>query len=309
MKNRKIESLAGSITENPENPSTQSIQFFYSPSDEGVRRNLGRNGSRFGPDAIKAALSKFTNHSTQFQLEFLEVTEQKEERENFEHAQDKSKERLSKLIRNNAQVLKFHLGGGHDHIYPLLMAIHQQEEVEKVLILNIDAHCDTRIDDIHHSGTPFRNLDNGVKKPTKLIQYGIHPFSNAPSTLNELKNIQQELFFFEAVKELSHSFEQIPSKLIKSLREFLSPKTAIVLSLDCDALPGYEFPAVSAPNPRGIPIEHVRKLARLLQEQSQAQSCPYFFGVYEYNPLFDQTSALGAKMIASLIYEHLMLGK
>ena len=53
-----------------------------------------------------------------------------------------------------------------------------------ILIINFDAHCDTRVDDRSHSGTPFRDFDGVAKKPFHLIQIGIHEYANNDMTLS-----------------------------------------------------------------------------------------------------------------------------
>lgn len=305
MTNRKTESLTGSISKNPENPSPTGVQIFSSPSDIGVRRNLGRCGSRYAPMALYKALVKLNNHIGDQKIEIFPVTDQEKERENFEETQLLSSKKIKGLIQNNPTSPKFHIGGGHDHIFPLLKAIEDQKDIEKILIINIDAHCDTRVDEIHHSGTPFRNFDSTNKKPTKLIQYGIHIFSNSLSTLSKLENLDQEKYFLNDIAKRTQNFSLADEKLLEVIYEYATPKTAIVLSLDCDGLPGYEFPAVSAPNPHGIPLHHVKEILRELKNLSTKIGAPLYFGMYEYNPVFDETSALGAKILASLIFETL----
>jgi formiminoglutamase len=61
-----------------------------------------------------------------------------------------------KISSNYIEQNIIHLGGGHDHVYPLLKAI--ETKYKKIIILNIDPHCDTRESEHNHSGTPFRQF-------------------------------------------------------------------------------------------------------------------------------------------------------
>lgn len=291
MTNRKTESLAPKISESPNSIHPKDIIVFKSSSDMGVRRNFGKNGARFSPAAILNALKKLNDHFVDFNFAHYETTSMASEREDFEKAQKNSSSKILTLLEKYPQNLKIHLGGGHDHIFPFLKAIYESNIYENIVILNIDAHCDTRIENHSHSGTPFRDFDQLEPRSVWLFQYGIHSFSNSKSTLSPLEHINEEKIFF-------HEMREKKAVLLEKLKSFNPSTTAFVLSLDCDAIDASEFFAVSAPNPQGLSFTEVKDLLK----STTAIFPKYHFGIYEYNPVFDSPSGICAKRLASLIF-------
>lgn len=314
MENRKLENLHRKFVppsyhfnlRNEIEPTALCI--LCSSSDVGVRRNGGRNGARFAPKSILNSLLKLNDHSNVEKITLMEIAENEEEKKDFTNAQRIQAQKIVKFLKHNSHPIKIHLGGGHDHIYPLLHGIYDSKLYENLLIINIDAHCDTRTDSRPHSGTPFRNFDADAPTNTTLYQYGIHRFSNSRSTLSPLKNIATKYFYYPKLKKDTDNFQTMPQDLLKEIAEVLSSnkttkKTALVLSLDCDAIGSEQMAAVSAPNPQGIPLGHIQDFLNEINEiTQQTKQADLFFGVYEFNPVFDELSAIGAKRIASLIW-------
>lgn len=250
------------------------IQILTSSSDIGVIRNGGRRGSNFGPQAILSNVFKMASHQTQNKFFIQEVSSN-----NFDQISDAN--RISPLIKNKKKII--HLGGGHDHVYPLLRAINQH--YKKITVINIDAHLDTRIDKVAHSGTPFRQFAETVDGEFHLIQFGIHDFSNPDSSFNPLP---------KGKMEIAKSLHDLKNILTKDFE----PDHALVFSLDCDAIEASIMEGVSAVNHKGIPFEQIEEILELVRKNKQG----IFFGIYEYNPVYDNLSEKGSKAIASLIY-------
>jgi formiminoglutamase len=301
MKNRQQESISPLL-----NWVTSSLPYsnliLSSPSDIGVRRNGGRNGARFAPKGILNVLKKMNKHDFQNRIDIVDVTDQSEELKDFEDSQLKSAKKIENEININKQNKIIHIGGGHDHAYPLLKALDNSPQFENILILNIDAHCDTRIDDKHHSGTPFRDFDNDSTKPFHLIQYGIHSFANSKSTFTPLKNGTSETIMLRDILNSKNT----PLELLKSLMEKcpfeITEKTALYFSLDCDAICGEQMKAVSAVNPMGLPLLHVDTLLDKFKTKTSGKT---IFGLYEYNPVYEDLSQLGSRGLSHLIYNFL----
>lgn len=296
--NRYLESLTPHFV----NELTEKVKtlILCSSNDEGVIRNKGRNGQRYAPVAIINVLKKLNNHiDSSLPCYTEEVFEQSEEV--FEAKQKKSSEKIASLIAKHLKKNILHLGGGHDHAYPFLIALELNDKIKNILILNIDAHCDTRIDDKHHSGTPFRDFAESTNKNVHLIQYGIHNYANSDSTLTPLANIKEKHFSLSKIKSESKNFNQLPTALFDHLPFPFGDDTFIYLSLDCDALESSIMEAVSAVNHEGIPLSHVQ----LLIDKVKTLQGPKAFGIYEYNPLYDNLSQKGARAICSLIYNWL----
>ena len=215
------------------------------------------------------------------------------EQENFEAAQEEETNKITTEIKNHSRII--HIGGGHDHAYPFLSAVKKQ--YKKIIIINFDAHCDTRVDDRHHSGTPFRNFDDITEKNTRLIQVGVHLYANSTSTMSSLKNIDQTFITKE---------DKSDQTLFLELSEHLSEidsDTFIYVSLDTDGLAASEMEAVSAPNHNGFTQTLIRQTNKYLTKNYPDNSIA--FGVYEYNPIFENLSQKGARLISSLMYDFL----
>lgn len=307
MKNKRYtESLAPALHFEALASRNYPYRILLSPSDQGVIRNQGKNGARYAPTALLNILKKFNNHlslSKEDALLVQNVTNIDEEIRHFDKAQKLSAQNILPHLCNQPENKVIHIGGGHDHIYPLLMALNECSGYDNIFIINIDAHCDTRVDDDFHSGTPFRNFDKNGTKPFHLIQYGIHTYANSTSTLSELQRGSDEKLFFRDLYKKTENFTKIPSDLLKGCPFTINDRTAIVLSLDCDGMPGSQMQAVSAANSTGVPAEHILDIIHHLRRMTGEN---FIFGIYEYNPVFDSINQAYGKMLSHLIYDYLL---
>ncbi len=281
-KSEKIQKLIQEIPSEKASTLKAGKVILKSSTDTGVMRNLGRNGSKYGPKAI---IHQFSQMSFQQETEIYlsEVSNQELEKENF----NLSQERESQLIQKFASKEILHLGGGHDHVYPLLKAIDSLGK--KIIILNIDAHCDTRQSTHSHSGTGFRQFLNEAKNKTLLYQFGVHFFANSPSTLNIDKE-KMKIYSFEEKDNLDLILKDIELQVREQEAYFF-------LSLDADALCSSIMEGVSAINHEGLSLEEVKRIFRWYKNLNSSKSV----GIYEYNPLFDPTTK-GARALARLIH-------
>jgi formiminoglutamase len=292
MKNneRYLESISSQFVTADQKSKTL---FISSPSDIGVRRNGGRNGSRFAPTALLSTFKKMNHHlNDSSPFKDVSLNSQVAEACDFEQAQDINAKNFKSILSKENPENLIHLGGGHDHAYVLLKAINEMDKYKNILIINIDAHCDTRVDTTRHSGTPFRDFDKLVSKPSHIIQYGIHLFANGKSTLVELENLSEKRVY------LTDNMDQ---NILDDLPFKVNDETFIYFSLDCDALESSVMEAVSAVNHHGLTVSQLRSLI----DKTKAQKGTKAFGIYEYNPVFDNLSQKGSRTIAGLIYHWL----
>lgn len=265
------------------------VQILTSSSDLGVIRNGGRRGSNFGPQAILANLYKLAAHSGNKKFAVNEISGN-----SFD--QETDAKNISDYLRKKNPII--HLGGGHDHIYPLLTAINQT--YKKITVINIDPHLDTRIDKTFHSGTPFRQFSNIVDGEFHLIQFGHHDFANPDSNFIPLKKGKMDIISFNEIKKQTQNFSKPAMPLLnKFLAKQYGPDHALVISLDCDALNAGIMEGVSAVNHEGLPMHIVEEIITETKDQLKAK----FFGMYEYNPVYDNLSEKGARALAALIYK------
>lgn len=292
LSQRSRESLAALIqhggTERP------SVLLACAPCDRGVQLNGGRLGARWAPKALLAALQKLAIPPQMDDLVMRVETSPAAvtEAATLEEAQCAEASWLANL-RQSTPLL--HLGGGHDHVLPLLQALGDVP----VCVLNVDAHLDTRVDDWAHSGNPFRRFATHKGASFQLLQIGVHPFANTRSTMTPLPNdARMDIVSRDQCEDLAWLQAQL-----QSLEARLESNAVVVFSLDCDALSGADVRAVSAPNHRGLSIEYVRRLVSAYRDLCHRRGQPPVFGIYEFNPLFDDCSAAGARVIAGLMYQ------
>ncbi len=269
--------------------------FLKSSTDIGVIRNGGRNGARFAPQSFLSTFKKFSQNKTLSELAFydFEVANHDEEATDFHLAQKKEAERISAILKSRPSSRICHLGGGHDHIYPLLTAV--SKTFEKVIVINIDAHADTRTDEEFHSGTPFRQFANEFSGEFHLFQIGLHPFANSFSTLSPLNKAQGKTLWKKEMNK--ESVEQF----FAHIKKVMTPKTLVIFSLDADALVGSEVPGVSAVNPGGLTRTELLEVWECYRKLP-LEHLPVM-GIYELNPLYDTLSSFSMRTIASFVFE------
>lgn len=269
---------------------------FLSSTDVGVMRNLGRNGTKFSPTCLLNQLSLMQKHKNA-SVVYFEVSNEKQEWQNFDLAQEQEAQKIKEIWQKCKASSYLHLGGGHDHIYPFLNAIELSGQYDNIVVLNLDAHCDTRQSDHNHSGTPFRQFAKQTKMAFKLYQYGIHDFANSKSTL---ENIEMEILTLQDAWKLTDGLSKLPLKWLTQITTHFTEKTFFILSLDSDAVSSDIMEGVSAVNHQGLPLQHIREFFHWYKELLVEKGA----GIYEYNPVYDP-STKGARALASLIYDFL----
>ena len=267
------------------------LLFLTSSTDVGVIRNNGRNGARYAPRSFLFHFKKMTQDHDLKNWRFteLEVSSQEKETENFIEAQ---KLETLKIIDSSPLKHQFicHVGGGHDHIYPLVSAL--KNDFSKVIIINIDAHADTRTDEEFHSGTPFRQLDSEINN-FRVYQIGLHPYANSFSTLKPLKQEMEILWKRDCHDANIQSF-------FKKINSEVTPDTLVIFSLDADALSGHQVPGVSAVNVDGLELDQLKNIMN--QYLNLSYSHPPILGIYELNPVYDHLSGISMSAVANFLF-------
>jgi formiminoglutamase len=281
------------------NLQASEVLFLKSSSDIGVQRNGGRNGAKYAPQSFLSYFKKLTlSPKLVFKrISEWEIASEVEEQKDFHTAQIQQAERITLALRDSAPGFLCHLGGGHDHIYPFLKALNHK--YKNIIVINVDAHADTRTDEDFHSGTPFRQFSLECKGDFTLIQVGLLEFANSQSTLTPLPRGIQHLVWRNEIA-LEEKWDSISSQLI------ITPETAVIFSLDADALNGAEMPGVSAVNGNGLSRSELEQVWKNYRQLSHSQAP--IMGIYELNPVYDTLSTLSVRTLATFVYEALMKG-
>ncbi len=270
------------------------VIFVKSSSDVGVIRNGGRNGARLAPQSLISFFRKLALDQKSSALSFreVEVSSPAEEKADFQSAQEKESLRIEAVMKGHPDARIIHIGGGHDHIYPLLKSFSHKK---KVIVLNLDAHADTRTDDDSHSGTPFRQFSREYKGEFHLFQLGLHVFANSESTLSPLPAGKMHVLWRKDMMDQSKW-----GNFFDEMRKLIDEQTVVIFSLDADALSGELVPGVSAVNGMGL------KTSELFQAWSMYRALPMkhqpIMGIYELNPVYDTLSGMSMRFISNFIY-------
>jgi formiminoglutamase len=275
-------------------PQEAELLLLTSSSDWGVAYNGGRRGARFAPEQIINHYLALSNPPLT-KIYTVECADSHQEEIDFSLAQNLESEKLlhalSSKVSSSTPIV--HLGGGHDHIYPLLTALQNKFPDKVIDIINIDAHLDTRTDSLAHSGTPLRQfLSNSPQ--SQLWQIGIDAQVNPPDHFNGLEQQMHTLF--------RHQIENSKSQFQQQLKKFLSLSGDIaVISLDCDALSSAVMPAVSATSYDGLERWQVMQILSYLKQTTTH----HYLGIYELNPLYDTLGGQGVRTVISLLNHYL----
>jgi len=260
-------------------------------SDEGVRRNLGRNGSLYGPRVILNQFSQMIAPAKNVALKNIYWN-------TFTSPYSGDEKKMLELSNQQFELPKtkkmIHLGCGHDHVYHLLKH-HLLKGCKKFFILNFDAHPDMRLDNTLHSGTPFRkffmdyenDLESFILWQTGLQKYYVD--------LDHLK-IENS----KATIKVTWMEDFDLNKWQKDFKDFpLERDTLLILSIDLDVMSSSEFSSVSAPNPSGLNRRDLVQIIRFLKP------LPFHLGLYEFNPLISDDALSDARYAACLLFEHI----
>ena len=307
LKNRKSESLCSRIHplhwEPGQLPENGRV-ILSASSDLGVVINGGRRGTSFGPKAIINQLCKLQDH-LEGSIFHGELADRDSEAKNFFGHQESIKAKIVQtLLKGPAPLV--HLGGGHDHILPLLKALHQVEAhtQHQLAIINLDPHLDTRVDAIAHSGNPFRNFAQSCTETCRLWQIGTQDFANSSENYLGMEKLAMTSITMSTVIEEGFLAQAKWWKmLIEDLSTFcLRAPTTLVLSLDADSIESSSMQGVSAPGPMGFSL---REILHMIEDLKTLPTDRKVFGIYEYNPLYDNVSGTGARALAQLMYQFL----
>jgi formiminoglutamase len=295
MQNTTKRDLERLINNKTSNTSLADILFLKFSSDTGTILNLGRRGSLFAPEAILSIVKKMACHNL-LKWSDIELADSALEHKDFAASQKSLALQIQKTLAAQARTQKFvYLGGGHDYIYPTIKALNHF--TKKIVIINLDAHLDTRIDPTPNSGTPFRQIASEFDGDLEIIQLGIHDFANSISTMSNLSQGKEVVATYEDVRFGTKDFTETDKFLARVIP--YQKETVYVFSLDADALESGIMEGVSAVNHRGLPYDFIEDVLLYAIDELKCQH----FGIFEYNPVYDNLSQKGARTLASLIYQ------
>ena len=266
----------------------------------GVPMDLGvtnRNGSRFGPRAIRTIerIGPYNHVLEVAPVHELRVADIGDVPFRSRYRLEMSHEDIEKRVQQivSAGILPLSVGGDHSMTHPILRAVGKEKPVG---MIHIDAHCDTGgafdMTKFHHGG-PFRNaVLDGVLDPTRVIQIGIR---GSAEYLWE--------FSYESGMTVIHA-EEISNlgiaEVIKRARQIVGDGPTY-LSFDIDSLDPAFAPGTGTPEIGGLTTREVLELLRGLKGVNLVGG-----DVVEVAPQYDSTTNT-AHAGAQVLFEILSL--
>lgn len=268
------------------------VALFGAPMDLGV---TNRNGSRFGPRALRAiervgpyndALDCAPVHEMRVadigDIPFLSRFDLQQSHQDIENF-------VADVVQ--AGVAPLMVGGDHSISHPALKAIGRDKPVG---MIHIDAHCDTagsyEGEKFHHGG-PFRNaVLDGVLDPERTIQIGIRGAAGYIWEFSEMSGMT-------VVHAQSITESKLPG-IIELAREVVGDGPTY-LSFDIDSLDPAFAPGTGTPEVGGLTTREAMTLIRGMQGLDIIGG-----DVVEVAPAYDPTSNTaqnGAQMLFEIL--------
>lgn len=284
---------------NTGNEIANSVCILGYACDEGVGRNYGRYGAKFGADMLRKALAKLPVHFENqaiYDLGNISCPDKDLERTQYTYSKI-----ITWLINNRNFTIGF--GGGHDmsfaHYDGLRNAL-KNSESNKIAIVNLDAHFDLRKPvSGANSGTPFRQIIEHCQLENKNVDYIVLGIQQQANT-RELFDYADEM---KIPYVLNYDCEMNNFQGIKTvLQPIIERNDFIYLTIDMDGFSSAYAPGVSAPSPLGFTPFFALKVLNYILVSGKLIACD----IAEINPDYDKDDAtvrLGARLIDNIVWQ------
>ena len=273
--------------------------------DAGVARGHGRPGAAAGPPELRRALANLAWHGGGTGL--TDAGDIVCEADALETAQQEYAGALARLLVTGQFPIGF--GGGHEIAWAayqgLASALRDDARLERLGIVNFDAHLDLRQPEAPGrgtSGTPFLQIADAraaARLPFRYLCIGASETSNTPALLDRAATLGAEIIFDHETAWPAH--QSVSARLAR----FIADCSAIYLTFCLDALPASVAPGVSAPAGLGIAPDRAIALLREVLAgcgAGIAGSKLLLSDVAEFNPRFD-VDGRTARIAARIVYE------
>jgi formiminoglutamase len=278
-------------------------------SDAGVIRNHGRPGAADGPRTLRHALANLAWHGDD-ESRLYDAGNVTCEGDQLEAAQAAYAERLADLLR--AGHFPIGLGGGHEIAWAaftgLERALAGDPRLERLGILNFDAHLDLRRPDIPGrgtSGTPFLQIAESRAVAGRGFRYlccGASEAANTPALFDRARDLGVEI-----VLDVDAGSAMAQTRL----QRFITESSAVYLTFCLDVLPPAVAPGVSAPSGLGVALHRAVALLRDALDRCGHRtpaSKLLLADIAEFNPRFDPDGRT-ARTAARVVYELAAFGR
>jgi formiminoglutamase len=277
--------------------------------DVGVRRNHGRPGAAQGPHELRRMSANLAWHGRPDDC-LYDAGDVVCDDDALETAQAAYASRLASMLR--AGHFGIGLGGGHEIAWAtyqgLADAFRGDPRLEKLGILNFDAHLDLRRPEAEGrgtSGTPFLQIAEARAKaglPFRYLCCGASEAANTPALLARARTLGTEIVFDIDAGEAAAE---------RALRRFVAESSALYLTFCLDVLPPAVAPGVSAPAGLGVALHRIVALLRSVLDAAGHRTPGgklLAADIAELNPTYDPDGRT-ARTAARLVYELAAFGR
>ncbi|MFD4716406.1 formimidoylglutamase [Streptomyces sp. NPDC058430] len=279
-------------------PGPWDAAFVGFRSDEGVRRNKGRQGAANGPRELRAALAPMALPAPLTALDAGDIEVTDGELESGHHRLGRV---VGPLVDRGVPVVV--LGGGHEVAYGTYLGLVSTRAVQaggRLGVLNLDAHFDLRDDVRASSGTPFLQMARSEERRGHRLDYRVLGVSQPSNTAHLFRTADR--LGVRYLPDTECGVLNLPA-VDAFTDEFIDSHDVLHLSIDLDVLPAAVAPGVSAPAAHGVQMEIVEHVCARVA----AGGKPLVVDVAELNPDLDtdhRTARAGARLIHRILTTH-----
>lgn len=274
-------------------------------SDEGIKRNQGRQGAFKGPKSLRQSLANLPLHNLDSAtlIDFGDVVC---EDEDFEATQQALGELTALLLSFN--IFPIVLGGDHGVAWGVHQGLIAANPNESISVINYDAHLDLRAlvkGYLGSSGTSFLQIAQSCEKREVQFDYtclGLQKTGNTKQLMAKGAQYNTKVVYAQEF------FLNGAGASLELIRQVISSKKPIHLTLCLDVFAASCAPGVSSPQPLGLLPWHVIPGLQELARSGQVKA----FDIAELSPSLDSselTAKLAATLLAQFLYEHCMVYK
>lgn len=266
-------------------------------SDEGVKRNKGREGAAAAPDAIRKQLA---NLPIPQPVRIVDMGNVACVDGNLERAHTELANQVASSL--NRGITPIVLGGGHEVAFGsfsgLFQYLQQHASTKRVGIINFDAHFDLRHDIQATSGTPFLQISQLLRSHQQPFHYfciGVAKHANTKILFDTADALQCRYLYDHEVSQAN-----LPALLAK-LDEFMAQVDCLYVTVDLDVFTAATAPGVSAPAMRGIDLPIFEAMFEHIQQSGKVQ----LMDIAECNPKYDldnRTARLAAYIVFKFLF-------
>jgi len=268
--------------------------------DAGVARNHGRAGARQGPEAMRTVLGNMPVRRCRSIADAGDVVCIGDgDDDGLERAHGELAAAIADILSRGK--LPVAMGGGHEIAFGsfsgLARHLAAKETAPRIGVINLDAHFDLRMAERASSGTPFRQIAEDCQArgwPFHYCVLGISEFGNTQALFDRARALGVRWMLDEEMHVAALD------KVRAMVADFIAQVDHVYFTVCLDVLPAAVAPGVSAPAPRGVPLDVVEPVIDMIASSGKLRVADFA----ELNPSLDidqRTARVAARLLARVV--------